>query len=128
MNLEVTGKTALVVDDYKSMRLTLREYLVSFGFTVTEAENGLEGLEKIRENPPDMVFSDIVMPVMDGLELCLEIKNDPNLVNIPVVVLSTHADASYILKAIHNGADDYVPKPIEVRLLEKVIARLIDGG
>lgn len=104
------------------------EHLAKLGFEVTEAENGLEGLEKIREDVPDMVFTDIVMPVMDGLELCQEIKNDPALVNLPVVVLSTHADATYILKAIRNGADDYVPKPIEVKLLEKVIMRLIDGG
>ncbi|HEB71590.1 MAG TPA: response regulator [Nitrospirae bacterium] len=128
MNVKISGKKALVVDDYHSMRVTLKERLVKLGFEVTEAENGLEGLEKIREDIPDMVFTDIVMPVMDGLELCQEIKNDQALVNLPVVVLSTHADASYILKALRNGADDYVPKPIDFKLLEKVVMRLIDGG
>lgn len=127
MNVKISGKKALVVDDYHSMRVTLKERLVELGFEVTEAENGLEGLEKIRADIPDMVFTDIVMPVMDGLELCQEIKNDQALVNLPVVVLSTHADASYILKAIHNGADDYVSKPIDFKLLEKVVMRLIDG-
>ncbi|VAX25468.1 hypothetical protein MNBD_NITROSPINAE04-2316 [hydrothermal vent metagenome] len=128
MNVKISGKKALVVDDYHSMRVTLKEGLVKLGFEVTEAENGLEGLEKIRADIPDMVFTDIVMPVMDGLELCQEIKNDLALVNLPVVVLSTHADASYILKAIRNGADDYVSKPIDFKLLEKVVMRLIDGG
>jgi len=128
MSVKFSGKKALVVDDYHSMRLTLKDHLVRLGFEVKEAENGLEGLEKIREDVPDMVFTDIVMPVMDGLELCQEIKSDQALVNLPVVVLSTHADATYILKAIRNGADDYVPKPIDVKLLEKVITRLIDGG
>lgn len=128
MSVKLSGKKAVVVDDFRSMRVLLMEHLVKLGFKVTEAENGLEGLEKIREDVPDMVFTDIVMPVMDGLELCLEIKNDPALVNVPVVVLSTHADATYILKALHNGADDYVPKPIETKLLEKVIMRLVDGG
>jgi len=128
MTLDVKGKTALVVDDYQSMRVILKEHLQGFGFKVIEAENGMEGLERARENQPDMIFTDIVMPVMDGLELCQEAKSDASLVNVPIVVLSTHADASYILKAIHNGADDYVSKPIEIRLLEKVITRLIDGG
>ncbi len=127
MTLDVKGKTVLVVDDYQSMRVILKEHLQGFGFTVIEAENGMEGLELARENQLDMIFTDIVMPVMDGLELCQEAKSDASLVNVPIVVLSTHADASYILKAIHNGADDYVAKPIEIRLLEKVIMRLIDG-
>ena len=126
MSVDLRGKTALVVDDYHSMRAMLKEYLLGYNLKVIEAENGLEGLELIRSKKPDMVFTDIVMPVMDGLELCQEIKSDPTLVNIPVVVLSTHADASYILKAIHNGADDYLPKPIEARLLEKILSRIID--
>jgi len=126
MSLDLSGKTALVVDDYHSMRVTLKEYLQGFHLKVIEAENGLEGLEKIRIKRPDMVFTDIVMPVMDGLELCQEIKSDPALSTIPVVALSTHADASYILKAIQNGADDYLPKPIELGLLEKILGRIID--
>ncbi|MDH5637528.1 MAG: response regulator [Nitrospinota bacterium] len=127
MSIDLTGKTALVVDDYHSMRVTLKEHLQGFNIRVVEAENGLKGLEKIRAKKPDMVFTDIVMPVMDGLELCQEIKSDPELLNIPVVVLSTHADAAYILQAIHNGADDYLPKPIETGLLEKILSRITDG-
>ena len=127
MSIDLTGKTALVVDDYHSMRVALKEHLQGFKLRVIEAGNGLEGLEKIRAKKPDMVFTDIVMPVMDGLELCQEIKSDPELLNIPVVVLSTHADAAYILRAIHNGADDYLPKPIEIGLLEKILSRITDG-
>ncbi|MGK7346676.1 MAG: response regulator [Candidatus Nitrospinota bacterium M3_3B_026] len=127
MTLGVKGKKALVIDDYRSMRTMLRETLEGYGFSVTEAENGLEGLEKLRAEPFDMVFTDIVMPVMDGLEFCQEVKTDRELYRIPVVALSTHTDASYLIKAIDMGADDYVPKPIQTPLLEKVIARLADG-
>jgi len=127
MGINLSGKTALVVDDYHSMRVALKEHLQGFNLRVIEAENGLEGLEKIREKKPDMVFTDIVMPVMDGLELCQEIKSDPELLNIPVVVLSTHSDSAYILKAIHSGADDYLPKPIESALLEKILSRITNG-
>ncbi|MDH5677998.1 MAG: response regulator [Nitrospinota bacterium] len=127
MSIDFTGKTALVVDDYHSMRVALKELLLSYNLRIIEAQNGLEGLEIIRKKKPDMVFTDIVMPVMDGLELCQEIKSDPELLNIPVVVLSTHSDAAYILKAIHNGADDYLPKPIEPGLLTKVLSRITDG-
>lgn len=127
MSGDFKGKKALVVDDYHSMRLTLKELLEDIGFSVTEAENGLEGLEKAKANPFDIIFTDIVMPVMDGLEMCNEIKTHPVLNRIPVVVLSTHTDASYLVKAIGMGADDYVPKPIERALLLKVVTRLTDG-
>jgi two-component system chemotaxis response regulator CheY len=127
MSGDFTGKKALVVDDYHSMRVTLKELLEEIGFSVTEAENGLDGLEKAKANPFDIIFTDIVMPVMDGLELCNEIKTHPTLNHIPVVVLSTHTDASYLVKAIGMGADDYVPKPIERALLLKVVTRLSDG-
>lgn len=127
MIAQYKGKLALVVDDYQSMRVVLKGRLLELGFKVVEAENGMEGLKKLREKSFDMIFTDIVMPEMDGLELCQEIKSDPKLHKIPTVVLSTHTDASYLLKAISVGADDYVPKPIEFRLLDKVIARLSNG-
>lgn len=127
MALDLKGKRALVVDDYHSMRVTLKEMLEQLGFQITEAENGLEGLEKLRAGQFDMIFTDVVMPVMDGLEMCQEIKNDSRFHNIPVVVLSTHTDASYLVKAINMGADDYIAKPIERPLLEKVVERLIHG-
>jgi PleD family two-component response regulator len=125
--MDYAGKRALVVDDYHSMRAALKDLLVKVGFRVTEAEDGLQGVEilKAQENQFDIVFTDIVMPVMDGFELCQEIKSHPTLNRLPVVVLSTHTDATYLLKAINMGADDYVTKPIEPRLLDKVIARLM---
>ena len=126
MTADIKGKKALVVDDYHSMRLTLKEMLEQAGLAVTEAENGLEGLEKARAGSFDIIFTDIVMPVMDGLELCNEVKSDVKLAKTPVVVLSTHTDASYLIKAISMGADDYVPKPIERALLTRVVERLLD--
>lgn len=127
MAVDLKNKHALVVDDYHSMRITLKERLEEMGMRVTEAENGLEALDKIKETTFDIIFTDIVMPVMDGLELCHEVKSVPKLSSIPIVVLSTHTDAAYLLKAINMGADDYVPKPIEFKLLDKVVTRLIDG-
>ncbi len=125
--MEYVGKTALVVDDYNSMRAAMKDLLVRKGFSVVEAGDGQEGLELLKSSPDtfDIVFSDIVMPIMDGFELCQEVKSHPTLYRIPVVVLSTHTDASYLLKAINMGADDYVAKPIESALLDKVIARLM---
>ncbi|MBI5814445.1 MAG: response regulator [Nitrospinae bacterium] len=124
--VDIKGKRALVVDDYHSMRVTLKEMLEQAGLVVTEAENGLEGLEKARIGNYDIIFTDIVMPVMDGLELCQEVKNSAAMAKIPVVVLSTHTDASYLVKAINTGADDYVPKPIERTLLYRVVERLLN--
>ncbi len=127
MNLDLHGKRALVVDDYGSMRAVIKKLLVGAGCYVAESENGLEGLEQLKKESFDIVFSDIVMPVMDGFELCQEIRSRKEFHGIPIVVMSTHSDASYLIKAINMGADDYITKPVEPKLLEKVIARLLEG-
>jgi two-component system alkaline phosphatase synthesis response regulator PhoP len=65
------------------------------------------------------------MPEMDGFELCQEVRKDPELVNTPIVVASTHHDARYVVQALRLGADDYIPKPVEPRLLRQVVERVL---
>jgi len=120
------GKAVLIVDDYPTIRKTVRELAEGLGLTCREAENGLEAQARLRESRPDLVLSDLVMPEMDGFELVEAIKNSPEWRHIPVVVISTHADARYIFKALKLGADDYLTKPATREMLETVLGRLFD--
>ncbi|MBI5179453.1 MAG: response regulator [Nitrospinae bacterium] len=118
------GLKSLVVDDYENTRKRLVNQLQKFGLAVTEASNGVEALEILRKQKFDLIFTDIVMPEMDGFELCEEVRKIPETRAIPIVVVSTHVDGNYIIKALRMGADDYLSKPIEEGLVEKVIARI----
>lgn len=115
---------ALVVDDYDHIRGKLIQVLTGLGVEVDEAANGVEALDKLREAEVDVVFTDIVMPQMDGFELCQEIRADPKLAHLLVVLVSTHYDAHYIIRGLRLGADDYVPKPVEPELVARVLTRI----
>jgi CheY-like chemotaxis protein len=125
MDNEYGSLRALVVDDYDNMRLRMTAAVEGLGITVDQAANGLEALKKLREDHYDLLFTDIVMPEMDGFELCEEVRNTPDLQHLLVIVASTHYDTSYIIKALRLGADDYVPKPVEPELVARVVARVM---
>jgi len=118
---------AVVVDDHKSTRARLVAVLSGLGIKTTEAENGVEAvdiLENDKENI-DILLTDVVMPEMDGFELCAEIRRMHKYRKLPIVVLSTHCDTNYIMKALRYGADDYIAKPMDPSLVEKVIRRIL---
>lgn len=119
---------ALVVDDYESMRKKISKALTSLGLSVVEAYNGVEAIKQLRDEKGkkiDVIFTDLIMPEMDGFELCLEVRKIPKFNDVPIVVTSTHVDATYVLKALRMGADDYIAKPVEVELLKKVLTRIM---
>jgi len=120
------GKTALVVDDYPSIRKTIKDLLVGLGLKVTEAENGLVALEAMKNSMFDVVVSDLVMPEMDGFELTEAIRGNANLRLVPIVIVSTHDDAKYVFRALHLGADDYLIKPPSIDMVKTVLARIFD--
>lgn len=119
------GLKALVVDDYENMRKKLSKDLEKLGLKVTEASNGLEALSILSQEKFDVMITDIVMPEMDGFELCEEVRTRADLRNLPVVITSTHCDSNYVIKALRLGADDYISKPIEPDVLEKVLRRIV---
>jgi len=115
----------LVVDDYEKMRQRICAILRQLSLNISEASNGVEALKILRKEKFDMVFTDIVMPEMDGFELCEEIRKTSDWVDMPVVVISTHYDSNYIVKALRHGADDYIPKPVDLETAEKVVHRVL---
>lgn len=113
----------LLVDDEELVRSVIRAILEEFGFNVVEAGNGLEGLEMFSSEKPDLVFTDLQMPEMDGLSLISSIKNiDPDL---PIVVISGTGNIQSAIEAIRLGAWDYVTKPVEALECLDIVARRV---
>lgn len=109
--------SVLVVDDERMNRLLLRRALQADGHAVLEAANGREALEKLRAERPDLVLLDLVMPELDGYATLREIKADPNLAHVPVIIISGVDEIDSIVRCIQMGATDYLPKPFEPAIL-----------
>lgn len=125
MRTTYDGLTALVAEDSGVIRKGLKLCLEELGFAVLEAGDGQEALRTMHDKPVDLAFTDIVMPVMDGFELCQEVRKTPELRHVPMVVVSTYCDGNHIIRALRVGADDYVTKPIEKGLVRRVVARVL---
>src|SRR5712692_332514 len=109
---QVAGRI-LVVDDQEPNRLLLRDLLEAQGHVVTEAADGPEALERVREHPPDVVLLDVNMPGLDGFEVCRRLKADPRTAAIPVLLVTALAHREQRLEGIAAGANDYLTKPID---------------
>ncbi len=106
----------LIVEDNEELR-GLLAHLFSRVYTVYEASDGKEGLEKTKELQPDIVLSDIMMPHMSGIEMCRKIKSNFDTSHIPVVLLTAQTAEEYTIHGLKMGADDYVTKPFNVKHL-----------
>ena len=107
------ARTVLVVDDDPVILRLLEVNFEMEGFAVVTAVDGMDGVEKARAEQPDIIVSDVMMPKLNGLELCVAIKADEATKAIPVVLLSAKAQATDIRAGLDAGADDYVTKPFE---------------
>ncbi len=114
----------LVVDDNTGIRSFIRS-IFEDEYSVIEACDGVEALELLRTSIPDVVISDIIMPNKSGDALCNDIKSDPDLAHIPVVLLSAKNDIKTIVDGMHKGSDAYISKPFEPELLKATVESLI---
>ncbi|PTQ93664.1 DNA-binding response OmpR family regulator, partial [Mucilaginibacter yixingensis] len=117
-------KTILVVDDDDEIRKYIRSILES-SYTVFEADNGQTGLTKANEKLPDLIICDVMMPGLNGIELCSMIKNDQRLSYIPMILLTASSSPESKIKGLESGADDYIQKPFEKDVLLARIANLL---
>ena len=116
----------LVVDDHPDVRAYVARQ-VGRHYRVVEAADGEQALARMRESVPDLVVSDVAMPVMDGLALCRAVRADPELEFVPILLLSAAAETQSRVSGLEGGADDYVTKPFEVRELLARIARMLES-
>ena len=114
----------LVVDDNEDMCRFLRSFLTPV-YSVREAGDGYEALEKIRQQMPDMIITDLMMPNMDGLQLTDRIKNDTSTSHIPVILLTAKSAIESRLEALKYGADDYITKPFSPEYLTTRVENIL---
>lgn len=117
----MTEKNILIIDDEFPMRYLIEHQLKREGFKVTLAKDGPDGLTAVSKHKPDLVVLDVMMPGMDGFEVCQQIKNTPETSQIPVIFLTASEIKEYKTRAFAVGADDYLTKPF---LAEELLAHI----
>jgi DNA-binding response OmpR family regulator/predicted regulator of Ras-like GTPase activity (Roadblock/LC7/MglB family) len=118
------GKTVLIADDDFSTLITLQSMLEISGYNVLPVENGQQAFEQALARQPDLILSDVMMPEMDGLELCQEVKHHPKTRAIPIVLLTALGDTTSILRGFQAGAVDYLTKPFDMEDVRSRVDRV----
>ncbi|NET11048.1 MAG: response regulator [Symploca sp. SIO2B6] len=120
--------TILIVDDSQTLRKVLAEFLMSKGMQVLEATNGKEAKQQITSAPPDLVITDLIMPEMNGYELCRWLKNETDLKKkVPVLICSTKSEEFDRYWGMKQGADAYITKPFKAPELLKTVEKLLQS-
>ncbi len=102
----------LIIDNDAAHRLIARKALEQAGFMVEEAEDGKQGLLAIKKTRPDLVLLDVMMPKFDGYDVCVELRRDPEFMNLPVLMVTALDDIESINRAFEAGATNFVTKPV----------------
>jgi two-component system alkaline phosphatase synthesis response regulator PhoP len=115
--IELNNKKVLVVDDEPDIREIISFNLVKEGYEIETAKNGSEALSKVSSFKPDLVVLDIMMPGMDGVEVCRTIRANPSHNDMLIIFLTALSDEASQIRGLETGADDYVSKPISPKVL-----------
>lgn len=113
----MAGEKILIIDDEMNIIELLKYNLAAGGYKVISALNGREGLNLAIENKPDLILLDIMLPEMDGFDVCKEMKKNKDIENIPIIMLTAKGDEFDKILGLELGADDYITKPFSVREL-----------
>jgi len=121
----MSAKKILVVEDDRALANVLEYNLSNEGFAVSCAMDGQDALNQARAHNPDMILLDVMIPVLDGIQVCRQLRSDPATANTPIIMLTAKGEETDQVVGFSVGADDYVTKPFSVRiLLERVKAIL----
>lgn len=121
--------TIVIVEDNPDLFEILKESLTREGYQVKTANNGIDGLKLIKDTAPDLVCLDVMMPGMDGIEVCRELRADKSLRGLPIMMLTAKGDESDVVLGLGVGADDYITKPARPKeLIARVRALLRQAG
>jgi two-component system chemotaxis response regulator CheY len=116
--------TVLTVDDSPSIRQMIKVVLGPAGHTVVEAGDGVEGLARAKATPLNLVITDLNMPVMNGIEMIRQLRQEPSCVGVPILFLSTESDEGMKQQAKSAGATGWITKPFKPEQLLAVVAKL----
>ena len=118
----------LAVDDEPNIVRLIQVNLERHGYQVETANNGAQALEKIKANRPDLLVSDVMMPEMDGFELMANVRRDPSLMDLPVIMLTAKAQDRDVMEGYKTGADMYLTKPFNPAELLQFVKRILSSG
>jgi signal transduction histidine kinase/ligand-binding sensor domain-containing protein/DNA-binding response OmpR family regulator len=118
--------TILFVDDNKDLIENMADYFVD-NYNIYTADNGQIGVEMANKLQPDIIISDLVMPIMNGIELCETLKNDIKTSHIPIILLTAQGDMNTQFEGVKSGADYFVPKPFNIKILNLTIKNIINS-
>ncbi len=119
------AKKIVLAEDEPQIARLVEFKLKKEGYQVVWKENGEEALEAIKADRPDLILLDVMMPVMDGYEVLRQIKEDENLRNIPVIMLTARAQERDVVKGIDSGVEDYITKPFHPAELVARVKRIL---
>lgn len=118
------GKTVLVVDDSAAMRALLCVALRSAGYAILEARDGRDALDKLAAGPVDLIVSDYIMPVMDGISFVREVKQRPDLQQIPIIILTTESQGATFQEGRALGVQAWILKPFRPEKFLEAVRRI----
>lgn len=119
------AQTILVVDDESMTRDLLRTMLTAAGYEIDEAKDGIDALHKIQAHLPDIVLLDVMMPNMDGISLCQQLRRNGATAGLPIIMLSAKTNFNAVEDGLRAGANKYLAKPIARKTLLAAIGELI---
>ncbi len=121
----MSKENILIVDDEEDVLELVRYNLDKNGYKLDTAASGEDALAKARAKIPDLIILDLMLPGIDGLEVCKKLKNDPKTQNIPIIMLTAKSEESDIITGLELGADDYVTKPFSPKVLIARVRRIL---
>ncbi len=117
----------LIVDDEEGLSNMLKSHLEKKGWVIELAKDGEEGLQKARAIKPNLILLDIMMPKMNGYQVCNQLKSDQEYKDIPILMATARDKKEEIAEGLLVGADDYLPKPYDLKILVNMIKQLLKG-
>ena len=115
----------LLADDEEDVKIVLKMFLESKGYETCTAYDGLDAIDQARNEKPDVILLDIMMPLVDGFEVCRTLKADPATAQIPIIMLSAASHSESVQKGIDAGAAEYLVKPFEPEHLVKTLEKIV---
>ncbi|MGQ0507979.1 MAG: response regulator [Myxococcaceae bacterium] len=115
----------LIVEDARTLASLLQVYLQGWDLTFEQAPNGKQGLESARRSIPNLIISDVRMPEMDGYQFCTQVRADPRLRSVPVILYSSMTDDDTRRKALGAGASAFLVKPVGMDAIRSAVAQLL---
>jgi CheY-like chemotaxis protein len=121
------SKKILLVDDSATVLMMERMVLASEGVELFTAKNGLEAQQKAKQERPDLILMDVVMPQVDGLQACRAIRADPDTKHIPIIMVTTRGENTNVEDGYQSGCSEYITKPINSAELLRMVRHYLGG-